>query len=124
MERTYYERIGRDTLKELIAYFYEGVKTDSVLLPMYPGDLEAAEQRLFLFMVQYLGGPAIYSERRGHPRLRQRHATFQVDELAINHWLQNMENALNKVEMEPDCRTFLWKYFEQTAHFLKNTHEI
>lgn len=63
MERTYYERIGRDTLRQMIEYFYDGIREDKLLRPMYPGDLEAAELRLFLFLVQYLGGkPPIPNE--------------------------------------------------------------
>jgi hemoglobin len=120
MELSYYERIGRDTLKEIIAHFYEGVRNDPVLLPMYPGDLEAAELRLFLFMVQYLGGPSTYSERRGHPRLRMRHVIFPIDETAKNHWLQCMKNALDQVQLDTESRAFLWNYFDHTANFLKN----
>ncbi len=120
MERTYYERIGRDNLRLLISYFYEGVRQDEVLLPMYPGDLEAAELRLFLFMVQYLGGPATYSERRGHPRLRMRHVNFPINEEARDHWLMRMKAAMDRVEMDDDCRNFLWSYFTYTADFLRN----
>ena len=120
MERSYYERIGRDNLKQLISLFYEGVRQDEVLLPMYPGDLEAAELRLFLFMVQYLGGPATYSERRGHPRLRMRHVTFPIDDNAKEHWLMRMKHAMDQVEMDDECRAFLWSYFTYTANFLKN----
>lgn len=120
MELTYYQRIGKDTLRDLVAYFYEGVKVDPILRPMYPGDMEAAELRLFLFLVQYLGGPATYSERRGHPRLRMRHSPFPVDDLAIKHWLDCMKAAMEKVEMDNESRSFLWSYFVHTANFLKN----
>lgn len=120
MELSYYERIGRDNLRLLISHFYEAVKVDPVLLPMYPGDLEAAELRLFLFLVQYLGGPSTYSERRGHPRLRMRHVTFPIDENAKEHWLLCMKQAMGQVEMDDESRAFLWSYFTYTANFLKN----
>jgi len=120
MQLSYYERIGNETLQNLISFFYDEIRQDEVLLPMYKGDLEAAERRLFMFIVQYLGGPQTYSERRGHPRLRMRHAEFKVDNLAAEHWLACMKKAMDKVEMENDCRRFLWSYFEQTAHFLEN----
>jgi len=120
MHLSYYERIGSENIRRLIELFYEGVRNDSVLLPMYPGDLEAAERRLYLFMVQYLGGPATYSERRGHPRLRMRHMVFPITEKAKNHWLNCMKNALDQVELDEDSRRFLWSYFTQTAEFLKN----
>src|SRR5690606_41582096 len=51
----------------------------SVLWPMYPADdLEGAVQRLTMFLEQYWGGPSTYSEQRGHPRLRMRHAAYKV----------------------------------------------
>lgn len=120
MELTYYERIGQENLQLLIAQFYEGIKTDDVLRPMYPGDLEAAERRLFMFLVQYLGGPATYSERRGHPRLRMRHMVFPIDDVAKKRWLNCMSDAMDKVKMDDESRSFLWAYFQQTAEFLKN----
>ncbi|MBK9290683.1 MAG: globin [Bacteroidetes bacterium] len=120
MQLTYYERIGRDTLKAMVAHFYEGVRQDEVLRPMYEGDMEAAELRLFLFLVQYLGGPATYSERRGHPRLRMRHAPFPINEKARDHWLMRMKHAMDQVEMDAECRAFLWSYFVNTADFLRN----
>lgn len=120
LQLTYYERIGRETLKSLVEHFYEEVRNDKVLRPMYEGDLEAAELRLFLFLVQYLGGPATYSERRGHPRLRMRHAAFPIDEQARDHWLRCMNHAMNHVQMDAESRAFLWNYFVNTADFLRN----
>jgi hemoglobin len=120
MELNYYQRIGQENIRQLIEYFYEEVKQNQVLRPMYHGDLEAAERRLFLFMVQYLGGPATYSERRGHPRLRMRHMVFPIDEQAKNEWLSCMRIALDKVEMDNESAVFLWNYFVQTANFMKN----
>ncbi len=120
MQLSYYERIGNENLQDLISFFYEEIRQDAILLPMYKGDLEAAERRLFMFMVQYLGGPQTYSERRGHPRLRNRHAEFKVDNEAAEHWLACMKKAMDKVEMDDDSRRFLWSYFVQTAHFLEN----
>ncbi len=123
MQISYYELIGNETLKEMIALFYEEVRLDELLLPMYPGDLEAAEKRLYLFLVQYLGGPAIYSQRRGHPRLRKRHETFYIDEKAKDHWLACMKTAMDKVELTDGARRYLWSYFEHTANFLINKSE-
>ena len=120
MQLSYYDRLGNEKLQALISFFYDEIRQDEVLLPMYKGDLEAAERRLFMFMVQYLGGPQTYSERRGHPRLRMRHAEFPIDSNAAEHWLNCMQKAMNQIEMEDDIRRFVWSYFEQTAHFLEN----
>lgn len=120
MEISYYDRIGAEKLKKLIHDFYTGIKKDELLSPMYQGDFQGAEERLFLFMIQYLGGPDIYNQRRGHPRLRQRHIVFPITEEAKQHWLKNMENALDKSEISETDKDFLWNYFQQTADFLKN----
>lgn len=120
MKITYYEKIGPHKLEKLIHDFYSEVRNDELLSPMYKGDFEAAEERLYLFMVQYLGGPDTYNQRRGHPKLRMRHIVFPINEKAKEHWLKNMEIALDKSEIEASDRSFLWNYFQQTAEFLKN----
>ena len=120
MQITYYERIGREKIKQLIHDFYQGIRQDELLSPMYKDDFEGAEERLFLFMVQYLGGPETYNQMRGHPRLRMRHMVFPVNEEAKQHWLANMKAALDKSDIEEPDKEFLWNYFRQTAEFLKN----
>lgn len=87
---------------------------------MYKDGLEAAEERLRLFMIQYLGGPSHYNEKRGHPRLKQRHVVFPVTEKAKQNWLANMKTALEKSDIGNSEKEFLWNYFCQTAEFLKN----
>ena len=73
--QTLYEEVGgMPFFERLVDRFYEGVRTDPVLIPLYPdqGDLTGARRRLSLFLVQYWGGPTTYLEERGHPRLRAR----------------------------------------------------
>lgn len=120
MELTLYDKIGADKLKKLIHDFYSGIKQDELLKPMYQDDFEGAEERLFLFICQYLGGPDNYNQQRGHPRLRQRHIVFPITEEAKQHWLKNMETALIASEIGNAEKEFLWNYFKQTAEFLKN----
>lgn len=120
MQLSYYNRIGDQKIKKLIHDFYLEIRDDSLLRPMYKDTLESAEERLYLFMIQYLGGPKHYNEKRGHPRLRQRHADFKVDDKAKNQWLKNMKTALDKSEIGEEEKEFLWNYFDKTAEFLKN----
>jgi hemoglobin len=120
MAQTYFELIGKDNLWKLIADFYEEIKKDPILRPMYPDALEPAQERLFLFMMQYLGGPNIYSENRGHPRLKMRHVRFPIDQKARDSWMNNMTIALDKNPMDEKGKEFLRKYFADTATFLKN----
>ena len=79
-EATFYERAGgAATFKELTKRFYQQVAANPILKPMYPEeDMAGAEERLALFLEQYWGGPSTYSEQRGHPRLRMRHAPFHI----------------------------------------------
>ena len=96
---TFYEEIGGfETFRRIVARFYEGVAEDPVLRPMYPEeDLGPAEERFLLFLVQYWGGPTTYSESRGHPRLRMRHAPFAVTPEAKEHWLMHFRAGLDEV---------------------------
>src|SRR3546814_6384685 len=89
---TFYDEIGGfETIRRIVDTFYQGVAEDPLLRPMYPEeDLGPAEERFTLFLIQYWGGPTTYSENRGHPRLRMRHAPFAVDRAAHDAWLKHM----------------------------------
>ncbi len=117
---TYFDRIGEENLRKLIHDFYENIASDPVMRPMYPMNLAPAEERLYLFMQQYLGGPQTYNELRGHPRLRQRHFPFPVDLNARAHWMDCMMRAMRKNPMDDESKAFLESYFEDTATFLLN----
>ena len=102
--------------------FYAGVREDPLLAPMYPADdWEGSEERLRMFLEQYWGGPRTYSERRGHPRLRMRHAPFRVDPAARDAWLRHMRAAVDTLELSPLHEAELWDYLERAAHSLQNS---
>jgi len=121
----FYDQVGgHETFARLVKRFYEGVATDPVLKPMYPEeDLAGAEERLRMFLEQYWGGPTTYSERRGHPRLRQRHVAFKVNPDARDRWLRHMRAALDSLELSPLHDATLWDYLDRAAHALVNTFE-
>ena len=85
---------------ELVDRFYEGVAEDPVLRPLYPDDLGPSRRHLALFLEQYWGGPTTYSDERGHPRLRMRHAPFVVGERERDAWLRHMLGALDSLVAE------------------------
>ena len=122
METTLYEEMGgAPFFEKLVIGFYEGVKTDPILKPMYPEeDLAGAISRLTMFLSQYWGGPTDYSEQRGHPRLRMRHNVFPINGDARDRWLTHMSNSLAKLEIEPHLRDQLWTYLVTAAHSLVN----
>jgi hemoglobin len=113
---------GHDTFVRLVDVFYQGVAEDPVLAPMYPEqDLGPAKVRLTMFLEQYWGGPTTYSEQRGHPRLRMRHAPFPVDTDARDRWLRHMRTAVDALDLAPLHEAMLWDYLERAAHSLVNT---
>ncbi len=117
--------MGSDFFAELVETFYEGVEDDELLRPMYPADLAGAKARLAMFLVQYWGGPATYSEHRGHPRLRMRHMPFTVDEAARDAWLGHMGRALEITAQRRATPAIVVEtmtdYFVRSADFLRNT---
>ncbi|GAA1604324.1 hemoglobin [Actinoplanes couchii] len=119
---TFYDAVGGEpTFRRLVDKFYEGVAEDPLLKPMYPEeDLGPAADRLTLFLMQYWGGPSTYSESRGHPRLRMRHAPFVVDAAARDAWLLHMRVAVDSLELPEQLRTQLWEYLERAAYFMVN----
>ncbi len=122
----FWEQVGgRPTFEKLVRAFYEGIRTDEVLLPLYPEqpDLEGAIQRLTGFLEQYWGGPTTYSEERGHPRLRMRHMPFKVNPDARDRWLKHMRAAVDTLELPPLQDATLWAYFDRAAQAMVNTFE-
>ncbi|MDR6173271.1 hemoglobin [Nocardioides zeae] len=125
MTTTFYDEIGGEpTIRAIVHRFYEGVATDPLLRPMYPEeDLGPAEERFRLFLVQYWGGPSTYSETRGHPRLRMRHAPYAVTPAAAERWLVHFRAGLDSVELTEEQDAQFWAYVTHAAQFMVNTME-
>jgi hemoglobin len=112
---------GEPTFRRLVNAFYAGIAEDPVLRPMYPEDLGPAADRMTLFLMQYWGGPSTYSDQRGHPRLRMRHAPFRVGAAERDAWLRHMGAAVESLGLPEPHRSALWDYLERSAHFMVNT---
>lgn len=121
--RTFYQAVGGEpTFRRIVGRFYELVAKDEVLRPLYPeDDLGPAEERLRLFLMQYWGGPHTYSETRGHPRLRMRHAPFRIGPTERDAWLRCMRTAVDEAELDEEYRAVLWNYLEMAANSLLNS---
>jgi hemoglobin len=120
---SFYDEIGGEpTFRKLVSEFYAGVAGDPVLRPLYPEeDLGPATERLTLFLIQYWGGPTTYSQQRGHPRLRMRHAPFRVGPAERDAWLRQMRRALSTLGLPAEQDATLWEYLERAAYFMVNT---
>ena len=121
-EVTLYDAMGGHAFFErLVHRFYQGVRDDPFLRALYPEEeLDAAEDRLRMFLEQYWGGPKTYQEQRGHPRLRMRHMPFAVNAAARERWLQLMTNALDEVGLPPEVDAYLREFFDGVSAMLVN----
>jgi len=123
---TFYEAVGgHATFAAITARFYAEVARDPILAPLYPSeDLGPAEVRLRMFLEQYWGGPRTYSDLRGHPRLRLRHAPFAVGPAQRDAWLRCMHVAVGSVGsdvLDDAHRVVLLDYLTSAANSLLNS---
>lgn len=122
MSESLFDRVGGEPVfRRVVDRFYDAVALDPVLRPLYPEqDLGPARDRLRMFLVQYWGGPATYSEQRGHPRLRMRHAAWVIGERERDHWLAHMRAAVDAESLDPVAHDAVWQHLERAAHSLLN----
>ena len=121
-----FERVGGEQFFiDLVERFYLGVAGDPLLRPLYQDDLTESSQHLALFLVQYWGGPGSYSQLRGHPRLRMRHAPFVIGPPERDAWLRHMLSALLELEqggrIEPSDAVEFRDYLSMAAGSLVNS---
>lgn len=113
--------LGEDGIAKLVAAFYQRVKTDDLIGPMYPDDdWEGAQERLAGFLIYRFGGSDAYIQDRGHPRLRMRHGPFSIGVAERDHWLEIMGSAMDEVAVPKEIYLNLKTFFEQVADFMRN----
>ena len=124
LDTTPYQELGGENgVRKLVHRFYELMDTlpeAAVIRSMHPQDLTESEEKLFLFLSGFLGGPSLYIERIGQPMLRRRHMPFPIDESARDQWLLCMSRALEDVGATPRLKEFLGRIFFQTANHMRN----
>ena len=120
---TFFDQVGGHAFFErLVSNFYDEIEQNELLRPMYPEDLSESKLHFEMFLEQYWGGPRRYSEERGHPRLRMRHAPFRINRAARDAWLAAMSVALEMERAELSSEQFneLHGYFDMAAHQIRN----
>jgi hemoglobin len=121
-EPTPFAAIGGDApLRDLVESFYDRIdRTAPALRAMLPRDDSVSRQKLYEFLSGWLGGPQLYTDKRGHPRLRMRHLPFPIGETDVLEWLRCMGEALDETGVDGRLRAFLDERFEVSARWMQN----
>lgn len=119
---TPYAAIGGDTrVSELSQRFYDRVDASApTLRRMLPADDSVSRTKLYEFLSGWMGGPPLYMEKRGHPRLRMRHLPFSIGAAEVDEWLRCMGEALDEMEIDGRLRSYLDAEFHRSAHWMRN----
>ena len=113
--------LGEETVRSLVRRFYERVKRDDLIGPMYPvSDWEGAEKRLGDFLVYRFGGAPTYLQERGHPRLRARHFEFSIGDGERDRWLELMGASMLELQLPEREAALMWAFFVQVADAMRN----
>ena len=124
MSTTHFEMIGGETkVRALVDRFYDLMETKpeaAGIRALHPPDLQSSREKLFLFLVGWLGGPPLYVQKYGHPRLRARHMPFPIGESERDQWLLCMKQALDEVVELEHLRLHLYQAFMSLADFMRN----
>lgn len=118
-----YKELGEDKLYEMIDRFYGYVKEDPRINHLFPGDWEETAYKQKLFQTQFLGGPNVYIEKYGHPMMKMRHMPFRITPSARDAWLENMERAMNDVEIDEELKKYMMARYEMTANHMVNSDD-
>jgi hemoglobin len=123
---TIYEMIGGDAkVRELVDRFYDLMDLEPVyagIRAMHPTTLDGSRDKLYWFLSGWTGGPNMFVERFGHPRLRARHLPYAIATDERDQWLRCMETAMQDVGIEERIQKRLQQAFYDTADWMRNTH--
>lgn len=117
------EAKGIETIRLLVETFYDIMESDSKvkdLRAIHQPDLTEAREKLFMFLTGWTGGPQLYIERYGHPRLRARHMPFAIGESERDQWMYCMISAMHKIGIEEPLLTKLATQLNGVADFMRN----
>lgn len=121
---TLYERVGPQALASLVSRFYERVAADPDLAPLFPADLTVTAEKQLAFLTGFFGGPPLYLEKYGHPRLRARHLPFPITPKRARAWLANMNAALHDTpEISAQDAREMYAALSRVAVHMVNTAE-
>ena len=121
-EATPYEAIGGDEgVRRLVESFYDIIESESPdLRAMLPQNTSTSRQKLYEYFSEWLGGPTLYSDKRGHPRLRMRHLPFSIGDPEATEWMRCMDKAMDESGVSPSLKVFLDQRLGELALHMRN----
>ena len=126
-ERSLYDMLGGETgLRSLVDRFYDLMDSSpeaTRIRSFHAKSLKGSREKLFMFLSGWSGGPQLYIERFGHPRLRMRHMPFSIGSVERDQWLWCMNKALDESGLDPRVVNYLKERFAETADFMRNQVE-
>jgi hemoglobin len=122
-----YELIGGETgLRALVNSFYDIMDSSPEareIRAFHAKSLTQSREKLFMFLSGWSGGPALFVEKYGHPRLRQRHMPFSIGKVERDQWLWCMNKTLDESDLLPAVKDHLKLRFAEVADFMRNKAE-
>jgi hemoglobin len=119
-----YEQLGGEAgVRELVERFYGYMDTlpeAQTIRDLHPQNLQGSIDKLYLFLSGWFGGPNLYVEQYGHPRLRARHLPFPIGDEERDQWMLCMDRALNDLAIDENLRQQLHKAFADMASHMRN----
>lgn len=126
LQPTIYQMIGGDAkLRELVDRFYDLMDLEpefAGIRALHPTSMEGSRDKLHWFLSGWTGGPNLFIEKSGHPRLRARHLPYAIATGERDQWMRCMEMAMKDVGVETALRNRLMQAFLETADWMRNTH--
>ncbi|HEX5635954.1 MAG TPA: group II truncated hemoglobin [Gammaproteobacteria bacterium] len=125
MTDNYFTRMGSETaVRQLVDRFYDlmdELEAARDIRQLHAPDTSEARDKLFMFLCGWLGGPPLYIEKYGHPKLRQRHLPFRIGEKERDQWMLCMTQSMADIGLDDALRNELTAAFFRTADFMRNT---
>jgi hemoglobin len=119
--KTIYEKLGEERLKQMVNAFYERVFGNPVIGGLFKNsEPDLVKDKQYCFLTQYLGGPQLYFEKYGSPKMRKRHAAHKIDDAARDEWLKLMKEAIWTLDWDDENKQVLYNCFPTLASHMQN----
>ena len=118
---TIYEKLGEKNLRLMVNRFYDLVQKNEIISPLFKDDFNTVRKKQFMFLTQFFGGPQLYSEQFGHPRMRMRHLPHKITNEGKEEWLKCMKEAVFSLDIDESLKHAIYDCFPPIAQHMVNS---